>query len=284
MYHDLFSYGVGKGFAEELFNAALQGLVQRHAVLRSAIEAGEGGRLLQVVYAQVGLRAEVEDLRGRSRAEQRQRLREWFEQEKRRRFQWDRAPLLRVRVHVLSEGSFQYTLSFHHLILDGWSVASLQTELLEDYLSRLAGQPAPIAAPRAQYRDYIAQEQRALQSLASERYWQERLSQASVWRVPVEESLRGQRRGQRSERYTKVLDGGLSAGLLQKAQELGVHLKVLLLAAHVKVLSVLSGQRDVLTGLVWNGRLEEEDGDRVLGLYLNSVPLRVRLGRAVGGS
>src|SRR5581483_1680581 len=168
------------------------------------------------------------------------------------------------------------TLSFHHLILDGWSVASLQTELLEDYLGRLQGKAVSLEAPRAQYRDYIAREQRALSSAASEQYWKEQLS-GGEWRVPVLEARSGEKRGQRSARYTRVLDRELSAVLVRTARELGVQLKVLLLAGHVKVMSVLSGHRDVLTGVVWNGRLEEEDGDRALGLYLNSVPLRVRL-------
>ena len=277
-YHDIFSYGVRKPFVESAFNEALQALVKRHAVLRTAIDAGEGGRLLQVVYREVPLRAQVEDLTERGPQQQKQYLMEWLEQEKRQGFEWDRAPLLRVFVHVLAAERFRYTLSFHHLMLDGWSVASLQTELLEVYLGRLVGQVVKPEALKAQFRDYIAQEQRALSSLDSERYWKEQLSEASVWSVPAEASLLGKKRGQRSEQYTTVLEGRLSTGLLRKAQELGSHPKVLLLAAHVKVMSVLSGQRDVLTGLVWNGRLEEEDGDRVLGLYLNSVPLRVRLG------
>ena len=278
-YHDVFSNGVRARFEEHTFNEALQALVQRRTrCLRSAIASGEDGRLLQVVYREVPLRAHVEDLTERSPQQQKQYLKEWFEQEKRQGFEWDRAPLLRVFVHVLAAEGFRYTLSFHHLILDGWSLASLQTELLEDYLGRLEGQVVKREAPKAQFRDYIAREQRALSSLDSEHYWKEQLSQASVWSVPIEGSLQGERKGRRSERYTKTLESGLSAGLLRKAQELGAHPKVLLLAAHVKVMSVLSGQRDVLTGLVWNGRLEEEDGDRVLGLYLNSVPVRVKLG------
>ena len=46
-------------------------------------------------------------------------------------------------------------------------------------------------------------------------------------------------------------------------------------------MGVLSGQRDVLTGLVSNGRPETVDGERVLGLFLNTLPHRQQLG---GGS
>ena len=54
-------------------------------------------------------------------------------------------------------------------------------------------------------------------------------------------------------------------------------LKSLLLAAHLRVIALLAGERDVLTGLVTHGRLEELDGERSCGLYLNTLPLRVRL-------
>src|SRR5262249_20091545 len=43
------------------------------------------------------------------------------------------------------------------------------------------------------------------------------------------------------------------------------------------VVSLLCGQSDVITGLVLNGRPEDLDGDRVLGLFLNTVPFRMQL-------
>jgi amino acid adenylation domain-containing protein len=57
-----------------------------------------------------------------------------------------------------------------------------------------------------------------------------------------------------------------------------VPIKSVLLAAHFRVLSLLAGQPDVLSGVVANGRPERADGDQVLGLFLNSLPLRLRLG------
>jgi non-ribosomal peptide synthetase component F len=45
----------------------------------------------------------------------------------------------------------------------------------------------------------------------------------------------------------------------------------------MKVLSSLSGQSDVLTALVYNGRPETKDGERTLGLFVNTLPFRLRL-------
>jgi len=47
-----------------------------------------------------------------------------------------------------------------------------------------------------------------------------------------------------------------------------------LLAAHLHVVSELAGRRDIVTGLQVNGRPESVDGDRVIGMFNNIVPLR----------
>src|SRR5205814_948472 len=66
-------------------------------------------------------------------------------------------------------------------------------------------------------------------------------------------------------------------GLLGLARAAAVPLKSVLLAAHLQVVSFLAGRRDVLTGLILNGRPEDVDGDRVIGTFNNTVPLRLEL-------
>ena len=69
----------------------------------------------------------------------------------------------------------------------------------------------------------------------------------------------------------------VSSALQRLAWSAGVPLKSVLLAAHMKVVGLLNGRRDVVTGLIANGRPEEPDGEKVLGIFLNTVPLRMRL-------
>src|SRR6185369_16761640 len=61
------------------------------------------------------------------------------------------------------------------------------------------------------------------------------------------------------------------------ARDAGVPIKSVLLAAHLRVLSQLGGQEDVVTGVVSHGRPEAEDAERALGLYLNTLPFRLHL-------
>ena len=68
-----------------------------------------------------------------------------------------------------------------------------------------------------------------------------------------------------------------SRALKKLAIEAGAPLKSVLLAAHMKAMSIATGETDVVTGLVANGRPERQDADRSLGLYLNTLPFRLRL-------
>ncbi|UGA36336.1 condensation domain-containing protein [Chromobacterium haemolyticum] len=69
-----------------------------------------------------------------------------------------------------------------------------------------------------------------------------------------------------------------AAALIRLAADSGMPLKTLLLAVHARVLACLCGQDEIVTGLVSNGRPADADGAEALGLFLNTLPLRVRVG------
>lgn len=279
VYHDIFSLCIDGPFQPRFFERAVQALTQRHPVLRSSFHTSADNRLVQALHRSVDVQVAVLDAWRPLEVEQEEVVAHWIDQEKRRRFAWAEPPLFRVVVHTRGRDRFQYSLSFHHAILDGWSLASLQTELFEHYLNLLDGKDVAPARPASLYRDYIALEQQALQSSESREFWREALADVHVLPLPVSDEARQERRGLAVATYDTAFTPELYRQLTARARTLGVALKTLLLAAHVKVLSLWSGQHDVLTGLVSNGRLEERDGDRALGLFLNSLPLRARLER-----
>jgi amino acid adenylation domain-containing protein len=277
VYHDIFSLCIDGPFQRRFFERALVALTERHPILRTSFHTSTGNRLVQTVHRSVRVSLEVHDVARASDVEEEQLVARFMEQEKWRRFSWSQAPLFRVVVHLRARTRFQYSLSFHHAILDGWSLATFQTELFEHYLSLLDGREAAPTPPASLYRDYIALEQEALQSAASREFWRQSLADAAVLALPVREDHDAQDKGLRVATYDTTFTHDLYQQLGARARELGVSLKTLLFVTHVKVMSLASGQRDVLTGLVSNGRIDEQDGDLALGLYLNSLPFRVQL-------
>jgi microcystin synthetase protein McyA len=175
--------------------------------------------------------------------------------------------LLRFTVHRRSADSFQFTMSCHHAILDGWSVATLFTELFQETFRLMGlGHTEAAVAPASGYHKFVALERETLASAAAQSYWQGQLSELTRTRLPREQQETEAVQPRLLDREVR-LGGEVSAGLRKLARSAGVPLKSVLLAAHLRVLSVFSGQRDVLTGLVSNGRVEETDGERVLGCF-----------------
>ncbi|RKG88709.1 amino acid adenylation domain-containing protein, partial [Corallococcus terminator] len=273
LYHDAFSFHLELDVDVEALRRVLRELTARHAVLRTSFELARHDVPLQRVHREVEPRLFVEDLSHLPRAEQDARITAWTERERTRPFTWNEAPLLRFAFHRRGARTAQFSVVFHHAILDGWSFASLLSELFPRYTAALRGDTRAAPPPHASFRDFVALEQQALTSEATRGYWREQLAAMPRARTP-------QRSGGASGPlglHEVALSDGASEGLRALAKRAGVPLKSVLMAAHLRVRSVLDGTPDVVTGFVVNGRPEVEGGEQVLGLFLNSAPFHLRL-------
>ncbi|MBK7896372.1 MAG: amino acid adenylation domain-containing protein [Anaerolineaceae bacterium] len=265
---------------EEKMRATLALLGQRHPILRTSYHLGEYAQPLQLVHETAVIPLQVDDLRSLSPAEQATIRTAWLAAEHSQHFNWETPPLLRFQVHRLTDDTFQLAMSVHHVILDGWSEAALISEFFQIYTAQLGANVAPIPpAPVAQFRDFIAAEKAAMANEEHQRYWSEQISDAPLTQIarwPNANAQEGEHldpmRSHLLKLPTEVVDG-----LLALAKESGVHIKHVFLAAHLYVMGLVSGENDVVTGLVSNGRLEQTDGERTLGLFLNTIPFRQQL-------
>ncbi|MEO6035733.1 MAG: amino acid adenylation domain-containing protein, partial [Verrucomicrobiota bacterium] len=277
VYHDVFSFGIQSAFNAENLERAVNQLVERHPVLRTSFEIAGFSEPMQLVHRQVKVPFTVENLRGLSASEQVNRLVDWIEVEKRRPFDRAAAPLLRFHTQLQGEKSFQFIVSFHHVYLDGWSLAALMTEIFQDYAALMDGTGKTIAAPQIAYREFVALEKQTIASPETRRFWADMLQDAHVQMLPrwPKEMCAG---GHEQVRGPEILfDASVLDGLKKLAQSAAVPLKTVLLAAHQRVMSLLYGQTDVMSGLVCNGRPEEIDGEKIIGLFLNTLPVRQQL-------
>jgi amino acid adenylation domain-containing protein/non-ribosomal peptide synthase protein (TIGR01720 family) len=280
-YHNVDSFYYRGVFDLECFRAAVQQVVARHPILRTSFDLSSYSEPLQLVHATAVFDITFEDLRQLGQAEQEQIVRDYVQRETTRLFDLSRPPLLRYRIHLRSDDTFQFTLTECHPILDGWSLSTVTAEVFSNYFElldhgRITEQPPLNSA----FRDFVLQERSALQSETHRRFWLEKLDGATFLRLPRWSGVR-ENEPRRVERRTVPVDPALLERLQQLKGELGVPLKTVLLTAHLRVMSLLSGQTDVMTGYTTHGRLEESDGERVCGLFLNVLPLRQRLS---GGS
>ncbi|TDO36765.1 amino acid adenylation domain-containing protein [Paractinoplanes brasiliensis] len=282
-YHNVETLRLAGRFDEACFREAVDRVVARHPVLRTSFDLAGFGEPMQLVHSAVEVPFTVVDLRGGSAGP----LGEYVREQQHARFDLSVAPLFRMAVHVLSDQAFQWTITEHHAILDGWSMVSTISEITDLYRRLLAGDQPPAEPLRSLYRDFVAAERAAAGSPEIAEFWRDRLADAPAGRMPRWSGgpalvVRPQERHDRDEAaghgaLTTPISAELLAALEEFARRAAVPLKTVVLAAHLKVIGLVTGSTDVLIGTTVNGRLEEPDGAEARGLFLNTVPLRVRL-------
>jgi amino acid adenylation domain-containing protein len=291
-YHNVHTLRMAGPFDERCFRRAVAGAVARHPILRTSFALVGFSEPMQLVFDSAEVPLAVVDLRGLDAPAA---LSTYLDVERRTPLDVSVAPLCRMGVHVLSDTAFHWTFTEHHSILDGWSLASLVSEITDAYRLLLAGGEPVTTPPRSTYRDYVVAERAALESRESAEFWRAALAEPPDGRLPrwpadrpaspAAEPVAGERHTHDADRgygsLVTPLPADLPRGLHDLARSCRVPVKAVLLAAHVKAMSLVTGSADVVVGITANGRLEEEGGADVCGLFVNTLPFRVR---TAGGS
>ncbi|WP_328345347.1 amino acid adenylation domain-containing protein [Streptomyces violaceus] len=269
-----------------LLRAACRALLRRHANLRAGFLHQELDRPVQVVASDVDTPWQERDLRDTGRGSDAPRAREaaadrLLAEERDRGFDLSRPPLLRFTLLRLADGEHLFTLTYHHILLDGWSVPVLVRELLTLYAHR--GDPAQLPKLRP-YRDYLVWLAERDQD-ATRAAWAPvlaglegptRLSTAtrSGQDRPV---ARAGRPPQAPAHLTTDLSERLTRELRACAAAHGITLSTLVQGAWGVLLHKLTGRDDVVFGSVVAVRPPELPGVAdMVGLLINTVPVRLR--------
>ncbi|HVR97728.1 MAG TPA: amino acid adenylation domain-containing protein, partial [Thermoanaerobaculia bacterium] len=276
LYHNVDSWQVKGRFEQEVFEEAVRRVVARHPILRTSFAMSGYSEPLQLVHRHAVLPLTVENIRHST--EQEAAIDRLVAREKIGRFDLTKAPQLRFHVFLRSAETYQFTLAENHAIFDGWSLHSTLAEIFELYLALLSGAaPEPLPPLDLTYREFVRLESEALDSAETREYWRGVLDEAEPVELPRWPAPWLRPGPHRMETLELQVAPEVVAGLKRLARAAAVPLKSVLLAAHCRVLSLLTGRQDVVGGLVANGRLEESEGDQVRGLFLNTLPLRLRL-------
>ncbi|SCZ39646.1 MULTISPECIES: non-ribosomal peptide synthetase [Burkholderia] len=260
------------------FHAAWQQLVDRHPVLRTSFHWEEVDKPMQVVHAHATLPWVQDDWREVPEREQRARWSAHLEADLAEGFALDRAPLVRCRLVRIADDAHLFSWSHHHILADGWCLSLVIEEIFHVYGALLRGAP-PALAPVRPYRDYIQLLQQG-DPQAAQQYWK-RYLEGFRSPTPLPNAARAgasERFGQGLAQVQADLSADLSARLRQFAARHHITLNTLAQAAWALVLSRYSGETDVVFGAVVSGRGVNLPGiETMLGLFINTVPVRVRV-------
>ncbi|MFJ6503989.1 amino acid adenylation domain-containing protein [Streptomyces sp. NPDC091879] len=258
-------------FEDALFGQAWQQLVDRHSILRSAFVWEGVSEPVQVVQRKAPVPFAVRDLRGLP--DQERRLEAFLAEDWERGFDLSRAPLVRVTVLRTAEARRYVVWSFHHILLDGWSVQILQKELFALYRGLLDGTPAALP-PAAPYRRYI-EWLNAQQGDGSADFWKKYLAGVTE---PTDLHVDRETGDTGVGECEVVASSELFAQARDYARSQRITMNTLVQGLWSILLSRYSRRDEVLFGSTISGRSIALPGvDSMMGLFINTLPVRGRL-------
>ncbi|MAU84043.1 MAG: hypothetical protein CME34_19665 [Gordonia sp.] len=176
-------------------------------------------------------------------------------------------PLLRILIGQIGPGEYRIALTHHHILLDGWSVP-----LILDELSRLldGADPLPVSVPFEKYLGWVEAQDRD-RSLGE---WQQELTGAEPL---ILSHARSSDAIAELARLSSSLNAEATSGLMELARSAHVTVNTVIQTAWAILLGRLSGRNDVVFGTAVSGRAAPIPGiDSIIGLLINTVPVRVR--------
>ncbi|HEY0172221.1 MAG TPA: amino acid adenylation domain-containing protein, partial [Pyrinomonadaceae bacterium] len=263
---------------EPAFAEAWRRGAERHASLRASFVWENLDEPLQVVAQSVEVRPEVRDWRGSSAAEQGRLFESFLADDWARAFDLGRAPLMRLALLRTADETYRFVWTHHHLLLDGWSASLLMREVLDIYEALRRGDEPPPARARA-FRDYVRW-LRGQDASAAEGFWREELK-GFTSPTPLPSGWPAASEPPRASKRQLRLGTEETAALQGFARRHKLTLSTLVHGTFALLLSRYSAEEDVVFGTAVSGRPPALAGvDSMTGLFINTLPVRVRVADA----
>ncbi|MGW4071887.1 condensation domain-containing protein, partial [Nocardia grenadensis] len=260
----------GRVDAERL-RAAAQALVDRYENLRTVFVTDRAGDSVQVVLDEVPVDWTEHDRSATGTAD------DLVDADRLRRFDLTEPKLIRFTLIKTGADTWQFVVSNHHILLDGWSMPLLMQDLLTLYAVRADGTALPAARSYRHFLDWVGRQDHP----ASLVVWSEALAGVSEPTLLSRPETGGGDSTHEIEalsgEYTFELDTAATARITALAAELGITANTVLQVAWAILLGRITGRDDVLFGATVSGRPPQLAGvETMVGLFINTVPVRVR--------
>jgi amino acid adenylation domain-containing protein/non-ribosomal peptide synthase protein (TIGR01720 family) len=260
---------------------SLNQLFKRYDILRTFFIHSNIERPIQVVLKERDGDFFYEDISDKATIEEKELfIKEFKQKDKERSFDLNHDVLMRLSVIQTDAHVYEFTWSFHHILMDGWCLGILISEFFGIYTRYLQKKPLdlPPVIPYVRYIQWLEAKDREKSKIYWAAYLDSYEEAASI--PPIEEPGFGVS-GYRKEAVSLVLEKEKTASLKRIAASRYVTLNTLIQASWGILLSRYNGTRDVVFGSVVAGRTAEIEGiESMVGLFINTVPVRVRYHRS----
>ncbi len=276
VYYDQFAYLLNIENVD-IFLDAFHLMVEKHSILRARFYMNQFREPLKAIVqlSKQALPIRIENISEQSGKDQQKTINAYLAKDYSGRYEFNGDLIWHMKAFHLGDNTYRIVWTVHHAILDGWSINAFNTELMNlssdpDFPNKSQLEPL-----KHNYKDYCAISLARKISENHKTFWNDKLEGNTRNKLPF--NLSGKRKndiaGMKGISIYPEGDWGEKIDRLAKQQN--VTAKAICLAAHVYLMHVISSETDVLTGVVSHHRPAIEDGDKILGCFLNTLPIRV---------
>jgi amino acid adenylation domain-containing protein len=277
VYVDQYVYRLRGALVAQAYAQSWQFVARRHAGLRSTFVRSALSQPAQGVLRSAEFEYQSLDWSAHAVGTLEPALREWMRADLERGFALGQQTPMRITLIRVSPTDHRMVWTHHHVLLDGWSLSLVMREVLAAYEALVAGRPPhlPEPVPYTRYAQWLVEQDMS----AGVAFWHRTLSD---YRGPVALDLAAPRARVAAFAHTEFeLSAGDTEALTHHARQARVTLGTVLCAAWACVLSRHGLGNDVVLGLVTSGReIDLPDVDAIVGLFVTTLPTRIRTGRA----
>ncbi len=269
--------GIHEHLDIDYFQQAWRQVVNRHSVLQSKFDWEETTEPTQIVMSEVDFKAEYIDWRHLPQGSKEENLEAYFEKDRKKGFDLGEAPLMRLAIFRLGDEDYKFIWTFHHILLDGRAFPLILEEVFEYYHAFSMKKNLELAAPRP-FKDYVTWVGK--RDLAKdEEFWREHLKGfTSPTSLVVGTLLTSETKTPGNQGIVEItIDENLTSSLRDMALQYGLTLNTLIEGAWAMLLARYNDEEDIVYGTTRSCRRALEGAESMIGLLINTIPMRVRI-------
>ncbi|MBD2510747.1 amino acid adenylation domain-containing protein [Nostoc muscorum FACHB-395] len=274
VYHTQQSYEIyDESLDLNAFKKALEISVQKHPALRTVFVTSSGKPAVQVVKKNLRFFINEKDISHIKSEEQSNYIDAVMKRDRQNLFNIENPneALFRFGIFQKAENKFEFLMSIHHAIIDGWGNIEFLNKLYELYLTLKKGEEITVVPGANVYKEFVALEKEIIGSLSASNFWKLHLKDYTYKpKKPLTTSVAQVEAVAEKYNFEEEIIGDVR----KLCRNLGVSPKALFLSSYLDIIGTVMKSNRVCVGIISNGRTERlSDPFGALGLFWNIVPL-----------
>ncbi|WP_214749415.1 condensation domain-containing protein [Exiguobacterium sp. s189] len=272
-YHIQSIYELGGEFnLENLLNSAKR-VMHNNPIFRTSFYINDEGNVVQKVHEDVDVQYKIIDS---AELKDNRSLQRVLTEDLKEGFDLSKPELIRgIILKNNTEPNFKIIISYHHILIDGWSAGLVRNQFLETYDLLNQGLPLKDEPINEVFLKYCHLSNQSLESDIT--YWEDMLDGYKPYEI---NSLSNYKVNQNLDTFQRnfMISTALSKKVIEFSKVKRLTVSTLCLAFHFKFLSAIRNTNDITIGIVTSGREFDEimDIENAVGCMIKIIPIRIK--------